>query len=172
MAEEAKNKEPINQNPEPAPSPEPDIESRLQQMMVENAKLKKAFDKSASEAAEWKKKYNATLTEKEQMDQEKAEKEAEREEMFEQLKRENTINKNEKNYLALGYPPEMANKAAVAQADNDFDTLYKLQQDVMSQKLKDQEAEWLKNRPDFSAGGKEEDEDMFTKGFMSEMKKR
>jgi len=152
---------------------EQDVETRLQQLMVENAKLKKAFDKTASEAAEYKKKYNATLSEKEQADQQKAEKEAEREAKFEELLRENTINRNEKNYLALGYSPDLAAKAAVAQADNDFDELYKLQQEFVSAKLKAQEAEWIRNRPEVFAGGKEEEaEDPFLSGFKSALKHR
>ena len=57
--------------------------------MTENAKLKKAQEKAASEAADYKKKYNATLSEKEKASIEKAEKEAEREERYQQLLREN-----------------------------------------------------------------------------------
>ena len=42
------------------------VEEQLQALMVENAKMKRAFDKASSEAADYKKKYNATLSEKEQ----------------------------------------------------------------------------------------------------------
>ena len=171
MAEEIKENQ-VTEEAKAVPVGEQDIEARIQQLMVENAKLKKAFDKTASEAAEFKKKYNATLSEKEQMDQAKAEKEAEREAKFEELLRENTINKNEKNYLALGYAPDLAAKAAVAQADNDYDELYRLQQEFVASKLKAQEAEWIKNRPEVFAGGKEEEaEDPFLSGFKSALRR-
>ena len=60
-------------------------EEQLQKLMVENAKLKRAFDKTASEAADFKKKYNATLSEKEQADMAKAEAEAKRDERLAEL---------------------------------------------------------------------------------------
>ena len=41
--------------------------------MIENAKLKRSFDKAASEASDYKKKYNATLSEQEKASLEKAE---------------------------------------------------------------------------------------------------
>lgn len=142
-------------------------EEQLQQLMVENIKLKKAQEKAASEAADYKKKYNATLTDKQRADQEKAEKEAEREEQFNKLLKENTVTKYEKNFLALGYPEDLANKAAVAQYDGDTESLFKIQSEFQQKLIKDREAEWLKNRPDIQAGNGEDDDktDPFLKGF-------
>jgi len=148
--------------PEPAPTPTPDPEPELseaeqmQQMRVEMAKLKKAQEKAASEAADYKKKYNATLSESEQKKQEEAEKQAERDEEFEKLKKENTVTKYEKNYLTLGYPQELATKAANAQYDNDTDALFKIQSDFQSILKKNMEAEWLKSRPVPMVGAGEE----------------
>ena len=79
-------------DPAPAHDPEQSAEDRIQELMTENAKLKKAQEKAASEAADYKKKYNATLSEKEKASLEKAEKEAEREERYQKLLRENEIN--------------------------------------------------------------------------------
>lgn len=164
-------------NPEPAPSPEPTPEPTpdpepkeptVQELMVEMAKLKKAQEKAASEAAEYKRKYQATLSEKEQASLEKAEKEAEREEQFNQLMRENRINKLEKNFVLLGYSEEQANKAATAQYDGDTDTLFRIQDEVQKAKIKEAEAEWLKSRPPVNTGtGNEKEEDAFLKGFKS-----
>ena len=142
-------------------------EEQLQQLMVENIKLKKAQERAASEAADYKKKYNATLTDKQRADQEKAEKEAEREEQFNKLLKENTVTKYEKNFLALGYSEDLANKAAVAQYDGDTESLFKIQSEFQQKLIKDREAEWLKNRPDVQAGNSEDDDktDPFLKGF-------
>ena len=45
-------------------------EARIQSLLVENAKLKRAMERANSEAADFKKKYNATLSEQERASQE------------------------------------------------------------------------------------------------------
>ena len=124
----------------------------LQEMMTEIARLKRKADKADSEAAEWKRKYRSTLSEKENLDAEKAEREAEREEQFKQLLRENQINKLEKTYMGLGYTVGEASKIAAAEVDNDFDAKAKIMAEVDARKKKEYEAEWLKNRPPVNAG--------------------
>lgn len=155
--------------PKPDDEPQPTAEEQLQQLMLENAKLKKSFDKASSEAADFKKKYNATLSDAQKASQEKAEKEAEREEQFNKLLRENSVNKLAKNFLSLGYTAEMAEKAATAQYDNDTDTLFKIQNDHQSALVKEKEAEWLKSRPvpKTGTGEGEGEKDPFLAGFDS-----
>lgn len=170
MAEEIiKTDEPVQPNTEqnePTGASE-NLEEQIQRLLVEQAKMKKALDKASSEAADYKKKYNATLSEKEQERIEKAEKEASREEQFQKLLRENEIHKLEKNYLALGYSEELANKAAEAHYDHDSETLFKIQGDVTKQLIKARESEWMKNRPPVYAGGEEDPVDPFVEGFKS-----
>lgn len=128
-------------------------EPTVQELMVELAKVKKAQERAASEAAEYKKKYNAKLSEKERVDAEKAEREAEREEQFQQLLRENKINKLEKYYLGeLKYTPEEASQMAIAEVDDDFDAKLKIQLAVDKRKKKEYEAEFIKSRPQMNAG--------------------
>lgn len=127
-------------------------EEQLQQMRVEMAKLKKQQEKAASEAADYKKQLRAKQSADEIALQEKAEKEAERDAQFEQLLKENKVNKLEKNFLALGYPEEKANKAAIAQYEGDTDTLFKIQLEMQQALVKQKEAEWLKSRPEVSIG--------------------
>ena len=124
--------------------------------MLENAKLKKAQEKAASEAADYKKKYNATLTDAQKAAQEKAEKEAERQEQFDKLLKENTVNKLSKNFLKLGYPEDKAEEAANAQYDGDTETLFRIQSEVQESLIKQKEAEWLKSRPVVSTGAGDE----------------
>ncbi len=154
-------------NDDPTPDTTPSIEEQLQELMNENAKLKKAQEKAASEAADFKKKYRETLSVQEKASLEKAEKEAEREEQFQALKRENQINKLEKNFILLGYSDEQAHKAATAQYDGDTESLFKIQSEVQQALVKQKEAEWLKSRPEPNAGNGEGDdeEDPFLKGF-------
>lgn len=140
----------------------------MQQALVENEKLKRAQEKAASDATDWKKKYNATLTDAQKAAQEKAEKEAERQEQFDKLLKENTVNKLSKNFLKLGYPEDKAEEAANAQYDGDTETLFRIQSEVQADLIKQKEAEWLKNRPPVNTGAGEGDtEDAFLKGFNS-----
>ena len=137
---------------EPTPEPQLSTEEQLQQALVEVEKLKRAQEKAASDAADWKKKYNATLTDAQKAAQEKAEKEAERQEQFDKLLKENTVNKLSKNFLKLGYPEDKAEEAANAQYDGDTETLFRIQSEVQESLIKQKEAEWLKSRPMVTTG--------------------
>lgn len=141
------------------------LAEELAQLKVQNAKLKKANDKATSEAASYKKQLREKQTAEEIALQEKAEKEAEREEQFQKLLRENTITKFEKNFLALGYPADLAAKAAEAQCDNDTDELFSIQQTFIEEKEKAMKADWMKSMPNPPAGNSDDEEDAFLKGF-------
>lgn len=141
------------------------LAEQVAQLKVQNAKLKKANDKATSEAASYKKQLREKQTAEEIALQEKAEKEAEREEQFQKLLRENTITKFEKNFLALGYPADLAAKAATAQCDNDTDELFSIQQTFIEEKEKTMKADWMKSMPNPPDGNSDDDEDAFLKGF-------
>lgn len=133
------------------------LEEQLKALMIENAKLKKATDKASSEAASFKKQLREKQSADEIALQEKAEREAERELQFQELLKENQVNKLEKNFLALGYTEQEAHEASIAQYEGDTDVLFKIQSSVQARMIKDKEAEWLKSRPDVMAGvGSEE----------------
>ena len=85
---------------------------KYQQALVEIAKLKKATDRATSEAANFKRQLRDKQSADEIALQEKAEKEAVKEEKFQQLLKENSVNKFAKSFLKLGYSEEMADKAA------------------------------------------------------------
>lgn len=138
------NQTPSNNEPD---APQLSAEEQLAQLKVEIAKQKRAMDKAMSETASYKKQLREKLSADEVALQEKAEKEAQLQEEFESLKRENTITKYEKNFLALGYDAELANKAASAQFDGDTDELFKIQQSFISTRHKAMEAEWMKKQP-------------------------
>jgi hypothetical protein len=152
-------KEPTNKEKEPS----------LQELLIENAKLKRAQEKAASEAAEYKKKYNATLTEKEKASIEKAEQEAKKQEEYNNLVRENRIFKLEKEYLGvMKYTASEAQRMAVAEVDDDKEAKIKILAEVDARKHKEYEAEFLKNRPQVQAGTNNNDnEDLFIKAFNS-----
>lgn len=165
--EESVNDKPDNK-PGDADEQQLTVEEQLQQLRIENAKLKKSQEVAASDAANWKKKYNATLSDAEKLAQEKADKEAEKDAELTRLRRESAISKFEKNFLTLGYSQELAKKAAEAQFDGDTDTLFLVQSQAQEAIVKAKEAEWYRNRPEINTGaGSGSDEDPFLKGFNS-----
>lgn len=132
--------------------PTPSAEEQNQQLMIEIAKMKRAFDKTSSELADYKKKYNATLSEQERMTQEKAEEQARRDERLAELEREVSIHRFTESYLDLGYDKDSAIKAATAQVDNDVETLFKLQKKVIDEKVLAKEQELIKDIPRAKTG--------------------
>ena len=162
--------EPPKDEPKDEPKngdPQPSLEEQLQQMRVENAKLKKAQEDAAKDASSWKKKYNATLSDAEKLAQEKADKEAEKDAELNRLRRESAVSKFEKNFLTLGYSQELAKKAAEAQFEGDTDTLFLVQSQAQEAILKAKESEWFKNRPEVNTGVGSGGDDPFLQGFNS-----
>lgn len=162
--------EPPKDEPKDEPKngdPQPSLEEQLQQMRVENAKLKKAQEDAAKDASSWKKKYNATLSDAEKLAQEKADEEAEKDAELNRLRRESAVSKFEKNFLTLGYSQELAKKAAEAQFEGDTDTLFLVQSQAQEAILKAKESEWFKNRPEVNTGVGSGGDDPFLQGFNS-----
>ena len=127
-------------------------EEQLQALMIENAKLKRSFDKAASEASDYKKKYNATLTEQEKASMEKAEEQARRDERLAELEREVSVHRFTEQFLDLGYDKDSATAAATAQVDNDVETLFKLQKKIIDEKVLAKEQEMYKSIPRAKTG--------------------
>lgn len=132
--------------------PTTSAEEQLQKLMIENAKLKRAMDKASSEAADYKKKYNATLSEKEKADLAIAEEQSKRDERLAELERENSIHKFTESFLDLGYDKESAIAAATAQVDNDVETLFSLQKQVLEAQIEAKEQELIKKMPRAKTG--------------------
>ena len=128
-------------------------EPNIQEVMNELAKAKRERDKACSEAAEFKRKYKEQLSEAEKASMEKAEREAAREEEFNRLLRENTINRLEKQYMQVGYTVEEAERMAVAEADNDQETKIKIMAEVDGRKQKEFEEKFYASRPNVNVGG-------------------
>lgn len=154
---EAANKNEENQDKKDAPD--------TQELLNRIATLERKADKASAEAADYKKKWKDSLSSQEQASIEKAEAEAEREEKFNQLLRENSINKLEKTYLGLGYLAEEAEKMAAAEYDGDLETKTKIMREVDARKKKEFEAEFLKSRPEINAGAGGENPNVSKEAF-------
>lgn len=160
----ASSTEPASTEPSAPPKPDepdttkpPTVEEQLQQMRIDNAKLKKAMDQAAHEAADYKKQLRTKQTQEEIDNQEKAAQEAARQEEFEALKKSVAVGNLTKNFLTLGYPADLAEKAATAQYENDNETLFQIQSKAMAIVKKQMEAEWIRTRPEAASGSTDDD---------------
>lgn len=127
-------------------------QAKVQEMLVEMAKQKRAIDKLTKENGELTKKYRATLSEQEKASIEKAEAEAERNAEFESLKRKVKVNELTETLMDAGYPKDLAKKAADAQVDGDTETFLEVQKQFNGAQKKKWEAEFYKNKPELNAG--------------------
>jgi hypothetical protein len=83
-------------------------------------RYKSAASKANSEAAEWKRKHNALLSEDERKEAERAESEKAMKERLESLEREKSISDYKAQYLALGYDDTLAGDTAKAHVNGDM----------------------------------------------------
>jgi len=84
---------------------------------AEVERYKSAVSKANSEAAEWKKKHNALLSEDEQKKQANEEELNTLRAKVEQMEKEKTISGHKAQFLALGYDDALASETAQAMAD-------------------------------------------------------
>ena len=91
---------------------------------AELERLKNANSKANSEAAEWKRKHNALLSEEEQKKAEAEESNKKILEELEQLRKDKTIATYTSQYLSMGYTKELAEDTAKAMADGDMDKVF------------------------------------------------
>ena len=129
-----------------------DFEIPAQPQNDDAAKLKEALSRANSESAEWKRKYRATLDEQKRAEEEAAERNKQRDEELETLRRERTISKYEAQYLSAGYSAELASASAVAQADGDTATVIANQLKFIEETKKKLEAEALGKQPPLTPG--------------------
>lgn len=115
-------------------------------------RYKNSVSRANSEAAEWKKKYNALLSDEERNKQEITEEIKAIKEQNAQLLKDKTFTEQKANFLKLGYG-DFADDAAKALSENNTSDLFNIQQKFLSDYSKKLEAELLKNTPKPPAGG-------------------
>lgn len=126
---------------------------------LEAERLKAAFDKASSEAAEYKRQLRAKQTDEEvkaaQIAEEAAKAAQEREALLkkvEALQAEKSIKEYESAYLALGYDAETANANAKALHSGEFDKVFANQKKFIEAQRKEAVAANLKNQPTLTTG--------------------
>lgn len=117
---------------------------------------KEQFDKASSEAADWKKKYNARLSDDEKAEAARKQAIEEMETELNTLRREKSVSTYTADYLSLGYEENLAKETAEAMADGDFAKVFANQKKFKSELEKTIRQEILGStpRPDETGGTK------------------
>lgn len=115
-------------------------------------KYKGLADKASSEAADWKRKHNALLTEDEKKKLENAEELENLRSQVAAMQKEKTIAGHKAHFLALGYAESLAEETAVALANGEADKVFLNQKKFLEAHDKAFEADLLKNTPRPKAG--------------------
>lgn len=129
-------------------------------------KVKNANDSLSKEAKDWKQKYNSTLSEQEQKENEQNELLEQYQKRIAELERTNNVSKFTSELLSVGYSEKNAKLGAEALADGDMATFLGVQKKVLEAVRKDERATILKNTPDPDGG---EDNPVMTKERLSKM---
>ena len=148
--------QPTEQKEEEQETPQKTVEEQLAEALAKQKMLEKKLDKTSEKLKATESKYNDVLTDQQKTKLEEAERKAEEAEELQRLRRENAMTKFEKNFLALGYPEDLATEAAEAQYENDAETLTRIQGQFLAIHDKQKEAEWQKKRPLPKSGMDEE----------------
>lgn len=119
---------------------------------AEVERLKNANSKANSEAAEWKRKHNALLTEDEKKKQEDADALANMQKELYELRKDKTVSENKAKFIALGYSEELAADTAKAMAEGDTAKVFANQQKFLEGYAKTVKADALKKTPKPPAG--------------------
>lgn len=110
-------------------------------------RYKNSVSKANSEAAEWKKKHNALLSEDEKAKQEQADYIAQLKKQNEDLLKERDVAKYKTELLSMGYSDDLATETANALFSGDVSKVLKNQATFVTEQKKAVIAESVKNTP-------------------------
>lgn len=119
---------------------------------AELERQKNALSKANSEAAEWKRKHNALLSEEEKKKQEDADKLTQMEQELEELRKGKTISEYKAKFVAQGYDEALAEDTAKALADGDSAKVFANQGKFLEDYAKKVKADAIKKTPKPSGG--------------------
>ena len=145
-----------------------DLLAQITEMKTENNRLKTAYNKASSEAADYKKKFRARQTAEEQEAESKREAEEAIQNELKSLRATVAVQKATERYMGLGMDKETAKETANFEVSGDNEAVTSNIQKFMANQIKAKESEWLASRPEVSAGNGEsgsEEKDPFILGF-------
>lgn len=118
----------------------------------EISRLKGIISKANAEASEYKKKWQATLSDAERAEAERQQRDQEREARIAELEKREAVNGYKANFLAAGYSAELAESSAQAMADGNNQKVFEDINAFIRAKTEQLQAEALNNQPKVSTG--------------------
>lgn len=118
----------------------------------EISRLKSALSKSNSEAADYRKKWQATLSEQERAEAERQQRDQEREARIAELEKKEAIGNFKANFLSTGYSAELAESSARAMVEGNNAQVFADMNAFIAEKTKQLQAEALNNQPSITNG--------------------
>ena len=118
----------------------------------EITRLKNALTKSNSEAADYRKKWQSTLSEQERLEAERQQRDAERDARIAELEKEKAIGDYTAKCLAMGYSAELAKSSAIAWAEGNNEQVFADMNTFIAERTKQLQAEALNNQPQLTNG--------------------
>lgn len=126
--------------------------SHYKALVDSESKLKASLTNANSDAANWKKKYQETLSEEEQKRIAKQEEYDALVKERDSLKKDKTISEHYANLISLGYEDALARETATAMFDNDYQKVYDNQKIFLKAQNDKIRAEAMKKNPTPPAG--------------------
>lgn len=141
--------EPETETAEPEETAKPSLEEQISELLAENKRLKRAVDKNASQAADYKKRLSEKMSEAERL----ADEQADRDAKLAELERREQARQTASHYIKLGYSAELADRAAEAFLNGDIEELTSIQADYTAERDKAFREASMKGMPAPQAGG-------------------
>lgn len=157
MADEKNTNEEMNEQTTPTADERiAALEAQIAKLTTDNSKLKEANTKASADASRFKKELQAKQTDAERAEQEAAEREAEKDRRLAELERSVSISNAVKDYIAMGYTAELAQKRAEAEADGKFAEARAAEKEFLTAHDKELSASAVKNmgKPPIGTGTK------------------
>ena len=95
------------------------LEARIKQLETENGKLKQAQTNASADASEWKKKYQAKLSDEDKAKEEQEAANAALQKELEELRTERNVANNKSQFISIGFEDALAQETAKALNDGD-----------------------------------------------------
>lgn len=130
----------------------PEAKPEVNTSSDEITRLKNALTKSNSEAADYRKKWQSTLSEQERLEAERQQRDAERDARIAELEKEKAVGDYTAKCLAMGYSAELAKSSAIAWAEGNNEQVFADMNTFIAEKTKQLQAEALNNQPQLTNG--------------------
>lgn len=143
------------QQNEPTTPPSVDtsaLEAEIAKLKEENAKLKTSVSTASSQAADFKHKWQATMSEQERREQELAEERANEKAQLQQLLAEKRISGYTARLMEVGYDANTAKVMASALPDGVADEYFEVQKSFIAGKVQATKSELLNSQPSVTPG--------------------